>query len=105
MSETKNNKSFSRRQFLAGSAALGGSFLLPGLMNSVWAAGSDAPEKTTIRVGFIPLTDCASVVIADEKGFDKKYGISIVPSKEASWAAVSGQRSCQMSGLSYSGRS
>ncbi|MCW2485768.1 ABC transporter substrate-binding protein [Candidatus Symbiopectobacterium sp. NZEC127] len=88
MSETKNNTSFSRRQFLAGSAALGGSFLLPGLMNSVWAAGSDAPEKTTIRVGFIPLTDCASVVMAAEKGFDKKYGISIVPSKEASWAAV-----------------
>jgi hypothetical protein len=27
-------------------------------------------------------------VMAAEKGFDKKYGIKIVPSKEASWAAV-----------------
>ena len=54
----------SRRRFLAGSAALGGSLLIPGLMNSVWAAGSDAPEKKTLRVGFIPLTDCAPVVMS-----------------------------------------
>lgn len=53
-----------------------------------WAAGSDAPEKTEVKVGFIPLTDCASVVVAATEGFDKKYGIKIVPSKEASWAAV-----------------
>lgn len=78
----------SRRRFLAGSALLGGSYLVPGLMNSVRAAGSDAPEKTTLRVGFIPLTDCAPVVMASVKGFDKKYGITITPSKEASWAAV-----------------
>jgi nitrate/nitrite transport system substrate-binding protein len=55
---------------------------------SVWAAGSDAPEKSEVKIGFIPLTDCASVVIASELGFDKKYGIKITPSKEASWAAV-----------------
>ena len=79
---------FSRRRFLAGSAALGGSLLIPGLMNSVWAAGSDAPEKKTLRVGFIPLTDCAPVVMAAVKKFDAKYGITIIPSKESSWASV-----------------
>lgn len=78
----------SRRRFLAGSAALGGSLLIPGLMNSVWAAGSDAPEKKTLRVGFIPLTDCAPVVMAAVKKFDEKYGITIIPSKESSWASV-----------------
>lgn len=78
----------SRRRFLAGSAALGGSLLIPGLMNSVWAAGSDAPEKKTLRVGFIPLTDCAPVVMAAVKKFDAKYGITIIPSKESSWASV-----------------
>jgi nitrate/nitrite transport system substrate-binding protein len=62
--------------------------MLPGLMNTAWAAGSDAPEKKEIRVGFIPLTDCASVVMAAVKQFDQKYGIKIIPSKEASWAAV-----------------
>ena len=25
-----------------------------------WAAGSDTPEKKEVRIGFIPLTDCAS---------------------------------------------
>jgi len=53
-----------------------------------WAAGSDKPEKEEVKIGFIPLTDCASVVMASVLGFDKKYGIKIVPSKEASWAGV-----------------
>lgn len=80
--------SLSRRRFLASSALLGGSMMLPGFMNSVWAAGSDAPEKKEIRVGFIPLTDCASVVMAAVKKFDEKYGIKITLSKESSWASV-----------------
>jgi nitrate/nitrite transport system substrate-binding protein len=53
-----------------------------------WAAGSDKPEKEEVRVGFIPLTDCASVVMASVLGFDKKYGIKIIPTKEASWPGV-----------------
>ena len=85
---SKDGFPLSRRRFLTGSAILTGSYFVPGLINSVWAAGSDAPEKTEIRVGFIPLTDCAPVIMAALKGFDKKYGISIIPSKEASWAAV-----------------
>ena len=62
--------------------------LPPGVRQGAWAAGSDAPEKTDVKIGFIPLTDCASVVVAAAKGFDKKYGINIIPSKEASWAAI-----------------
>ena len=79
---------FSRRRLLQAGAVLGGAYLLPGVMNAAWAAGSDKPEQATVKVGFIPLTDCASIVMASVKGFDKKYGITIVPSKEASWAAV-----------------
>ena len=86
--DSNTEMSLSRRRFLAGSAMLGGSMLLPGFMNSVWAAGSDAPEKKEIRVGFIPLTDCASVVMAAVKKFDEKYGIKIILSKESSWASV-----------------
>jgi nitrate/nitrite transport system substrate-binding protein len=56
--------------------------------HGVWAAGSDAPEKTEVKIGFIPLTDCASVVMAAELGLDKKYGVKIVPTKEASWPGV-----------------
>ena len=82
-----------RRDFLKKTTGiLGGAALMnlvaPGVRSAAWAAGSDAPEKTEVKVGFIPLTDCASVVIASVMGFDKKYGIKIIPSKEASWAGV-----------------
>jgi nitrate/nitrite transport system substrate-binding protein len=51
-------------------------------------AGPDAPEKKTLKVGFMPLTDCASVVMAAVKGFDEKHGIKIIPTRESSWASV-----------------
>ena len=60
----------------------------PGVRSGAWAAGSDAPEKKEVRIGFIPLTDCASVVMAAVNKFDEKYGIKIIPTKEASWASV-----------------
>ncbi|MFN3986480.1 MAG: CmpA/NrtA family ABC transporter substrate-binding protein [Rhodocyclaceae bacterium] len=87
--KARSTSELSRRGFVKAAAAMGGAAMLGGLLSGgVWAAGSDAPEKKEIRVGFIPLTDCASVVMAAVKGFDAKYGIKIVPSKEASWAAV-----------------
>ena len=82
-----------RRRFLetatkaVGAASLMAMIPMP-LRSTVWAAGSDAPEKKAVRIGFIPLTDCSSVVMASVMEFDKKYGIKIIPSKEASWAAV-----------------
>jgi len=77
----------SRRAVLQ-TAAVGAVGINPALRAAVYAAGSDAPEKTEVKIGFIPLTDCASVVMASELGFDKKYGVKIVPTKEASWAGV-----------------
>ena len=77
----------SRRTVLqtAAAAAVG---INPALRAAVWAQGSDKPEKEEVKIGFIPLTDCASVVMASVLGIDKKYGVKIVPSKEASWAGV-----------------
>ena len=72
----------------AAAGAAGASGMVPGMQAAVYAAGSDKPEKEEVRIGFIPLTDCASVVMASVLGFDKKYGVKIVPTKEASWAAV-----------------
>ncbi len=82
-----------RRDFMKkGATILGGAALMsmvpPGVRSAAWAGGSDAPEKKEVKVGFIPLTDCASVVIASVMKFDEKYGIKIIPSKEASWAGV-----------------
>ncbi|HNG82767.1 MAG TPA: ABC transporter substrate-binding protein, partial [Burkholderiaceae bacterium] len=72
-----------RRQVLQ--AAAGATLVLA---TGAWAQGSDKPEKEEVRIGFIPLTDCASVVMASVLGFDKKYGVKIIPTKEASWAGV-----------------
>jgi nitrate/nitrite transport system substrate-binding protein len=82
-----------RRDFLKKAAGVSAAAALmnrvpAGVRSAAWAAGSDAPELKEVKIGFIPLTDCASVVISSVKGFDQKYGIKITPSKEASWAAV-----------------
>jgi nitrate/nitrite transport system substrate-binding protein len=45
-------------------------------------------QNEPIKLGFIPLTDCAPLVVAKEKGIFKKYGVDVVLSKEASWANV-----------------
>lgn len=76
-----------RRDFIRKGAAAATFFSTLG-HSGVWAAGSDAPEKAEVKIGFIPLTDCASVVMAAELGLDKKYGVKIVPTKEASWPGV-----------------
>ncbi len=77
----------SRRAVLQ-TAAVGAVGLNPALRAAVYAQGSDAPEKKEVKIGFIPLTDCASVVMASVLGFDQKYGVKIIPTKEASWAGV-----------------
>jgi nitrate/nitrite transport system substrate-binding protein len=73
---------------IAVAATSTGLTISPALRSVVWAQGSDAPEKKEVKIGFIPLTDCASVVMASVLEIDKKYGIKIIPTKEASWASV-----------------
>ena len=46
-----------------GSGAALLAMVAPGVRQAAWAAGSDGPEKKEVKVGLIPLTDCASVVI------------------------------------------
>jgi nitrate/nitrite transport system substrate-binding protein len=43
---------------------------------------------TTIRLGFIPLTDCAPLVIAQEKGWFRKHGLAVELVREPSWANI-----------------
>ena len=76
------------RRTVLQAATVGAIGVSPALRALVHAQGSDAPEKKEVKIGFIPLTDCASIVMASVLGLDKKYGVTIVPSKEASWAGV-----------------
>jgi nitrate/nitrite transport system substrate-binding protein len=80
-------RDFLKRSLLAGSAALIGG-VAPAFLRNSHAADFGKPEKTDLTIGFIPLTDCASVVMAGELGLFKKYGLNVTISKEASWAAV-----------------
>jgi nitrate/nitrite transport system substrate-binding protein len=84
---TPLDKPMTRRQVL-NTAAATALTIDPALRAAVYAQGSDKPEKEEVRIGFIPLTDCASIVMASVLGIDKKYGVKIVPTKEASWAGV-----------------
>ena len=85
---TDHLKTSLNRRTVLQAAAAGAVGVGPALRSLVYAAGSDAPEKKEVKIGFIPLTDCASVVMASVLGFDKKYGVTTIPSKEASWAGV-----------------
>jgi nitrate/nitrite transport system substrate-binding protein len=86
--EHKKHVDITRRKLLHGAGLVAGGSMLGLSTQGVWAAGSDKPEKEEIKIGFIPLTDCASVVMASVLGLDKKYGVKFVLSKEASWAGV-----------------
>jgi nitrate/nitrite transport system substrate-binding protein len=57
-------------------------------MASAFVAGSDRPEKTVIRAGFMPLTDCASLVMASVLGLDDKYGIKLELARQHSWSGM-----------------
>lgn len=60
-------------------------FIIVGLaMRAVVSTAQNEP----IKLGFIPLTDCAPLVIAKEKGIFQKYGVNVQLSKEASWANI-----------------
>ncbi len=46
------------------------------------------PAAEPIKLGFIPLTDCAPLVVAKEMGFFAKHGVEVVLTKESSWANI-----------------
>lgn len=48
----------------------------------------EAPEKTRLRLGIIPLTDCAVIAVAKEKGYFKGEGLEVEISREGSWASI-----------------
>jgi nitrate/nitrite transport system substrate-binding protein len=47
-----------------------------------------SPERPQLTLGFIPLTDCAPLVAAQEYGFFAKHGLSVRLSREPSWASL-----------------
>jgi nitrate/nitrite transport system substrate-binding protein len=86
-----------RRLMLAGAGAVSGQ-LLTGCGNNTPAESSSANSQTTgevatnnsgasgpIRIGYIKLTDCASVIMAQELGLFKKHGVTVELKQQPSW--------------------
>lgn len=99
-------RNLSRRRFLMtmGTAA-GSSLLLKGCLGNpptattgtsssanstpVALATGDTPETPTIKLGYVPIFESVPLIIAKEKGFFAKYGMTQVDvSKQASWGAA-----------------
>ncbi len=83
----------SKRDFMKKTATLSAAAALlarvpSGGANDAWAGGSEGLEKTELGFGIIPLTDCAPIVVAHEKGYFKKHGLNVTISREASWANI-----------------
>src|SRR5688572_25252546 len=65
-------------------------FLVPVMIVALTSAkpAYQAAAGEVIRLGFIPLTDCAPIIMAKELGLFAKYGVNVEVTKEASWANV-----------------
>jgi nitrate/nitrite transport system substrate-binding protein len=62
--------------------------LLLVMLTSARTNNTAAAPGEVIRLGFIPLTDCAPIIMAKELGLFAKYGVNVEVTKEASWANV-----------------
>src|SRR5438105_11604283 len=81
---------YSRRRFLKKTGQTMIAATLAGVPAG-WAGGAypdDSPETPNLRFGIIALTDNASIVMAHELGYFRKFGINSIISKEASWAVI-----------------
>lgn len=101
---------FNRRKFLltAGASAVGSVFLkgclgnppdsvtgktqaqtTPSATPAANVNPAQAPETPKVKLGYLPIVEAAPLIIAQEKGFFAKYGMTGVDlSKQASWGSM-----------------
>ncbi len=97
---------FSRRKFVAiAGASTAGSLLLKGCVGNppgmtpagttattaspTTIAAGDAPETPSIKLGYVPIVEAAPLIVAQEKGFFAKHGMTQVEiSKQANWGSA-----------------
>lgn len=53
-----------------------------------WVNGSDGPEKSVLNLGFMALTDSASLIVAATQGFAQPYGLTLNLQRQSSWATL-----------------
>ena len=57
-------------------------------MNEHDLSRSVTPEKPVLNIGFMALTDAASVIVAATQGFAEKHGLTLNLQRQASWATL-----------------
>ncbi|MCT0231237.1 nitrate ABC transporter ATP-binding protein [Synechococcus sp. CS-1324] len=58
-------------------------------LNPATAIAANRLEKVNLEIGFIPLTDCAPLVVAQERGFFAKHGLDQVTlRRETNWKTL-----------------
>ena len=64
--------------------------VLPMLTHRIAASGNHSGEleKTELCLGFVPLTDCAPLIVAKEKGLFAEQGLQVELSRESSWSNI-----------------
>lgn len=92
-----------RRRFLQGIAAAGVGLGLAGCgggdgggtdaaagdtASSGSSSGGGGSENRKVKLGFIALTDCSSIIMAKELGYFEERGIDVTIEKQASWPAT-----------------
>jgi nitrate/nitrite transport system substrate-binding protein len=82
-----------RRRFLAavgaGTALAALSTFFPlGAAKEAFAQGAGKPEKTKLKVGFIPITCATPIIMAHPMGFYSKHGLDVEVVKTAGWAVI-----------------
>lgn len=94
----------SRRKFIVTAGVSAGAVFLKGCLGNPPESGSSTkpsgqpvanvspeqkPETTKAKLGYIPIVEAAPLIIALEKGFFKKHGMTDVElSKQASWGSA-----------------
>lgn len=86
-------KDVERRAFLKAvgattAAAAVAHFLPVGLVSEALAQGTGALEKTTLNVGFIPITCATPIIMAHPMGFYERQGLNVNVVKTAGWAVI-----------------
>ena len=83
-----HSRAFTRRRFLQGAAAASAAAALSRNTFALSRQGSSRPEVPELRIGFVAIQSCASIVAAHEKGLFKKHGVTTTLAKENGWAAA-----------------
>lgn len=89
------NRPISRRDVLVRTSAVAAAAALPawalsacGATSESTSGGGGASDAKEIKIGFIALTDCAPIIMADSLGYFKERGLKVSVVKQASWPAT-----------------